>query len=370
MLPAWKTLEHGKRITAANDYDGAVHGCAWSPDSSKALTASSDGTAKVWNAATGELLLTLDGHSMAVRGCAWSPDGSKVLTASDDGTANVWNAATGQKLQSLKRHTISAFNSCAWSPDSSKVLTTSDDKTASVWDAYGQDFTVRAEVYSYGKSSMMFSLQGHTDAVKGCAWSPDGSKLLTASDDRTAKVWDAATGRVLLTLQGHNGAVTGCAWSPDGCSLLTASQDFTARVSYTGLGERLTLTLQVDTPTIGFVRLTEELPPSAVIEKLPLGLYSDCILGCIPPLLLAELHEQTDARSERLLPGGTRSTAVLQDPLMLESLSMGEGLSTMLQDVSMGELLGKPRRDHQLVVGIIDVTARIQVTAAWCAPVT
>jgi WD40 repeat protein len=66
--------------------------------------------------------------------------------------------------------------------------------------------------------------------VNSVAWSPDGKRLATGSSDKTAKVWDAASGQELLTLRGHDGSVTSVAWSPNGKRLATGSYDKTAKV--------------------------------------------------------------------------------------------------------------------------------------------
>jgi WD40 repeat protein len=76
----------------------------------------------------------------------------------------------------------------------------------------------------------MSAFTGHTSAVSGGAWSPDGTHLLTTSWDNTARIWDATTGQPHLTLTGHTSPVTGGAWSPDGTHLLTTSWDNTARI--------------------------------------------------------------------------------------------------------------------------------------------
>ena len=136
-------------------------------------------------------------------------------------------------LRSAARLTLSGHQACvwsiAWSPDGSKLTTASDDRTAKVWEA--------------GTGRELLTLHGHQGKVWGIAWSPDGSKLATASDDHTAKVWEAGTGRELLTLGGHKHPVQSIAWSPDGTKLATASWDKTSKVWEAAAGREL-LTLR------------------------------------------------------------------------------------------------------------------------------
>ena len=78
-----------------------------------------------------------------------------------------------------------------FSPDGTRVLTASEDKTARLWDAAtGQELQV---------------LRGHEDWVHSAVFSPDGARVLTASADNTARLWDAATGQELKVLRGHEG---------------------------------------------------------------------------------------------------------------------------------------------------------------------
>ena len=75
---------------------------SWSPDGSRLLSAGYDGTLRVWDAASGECLLTLRGHEDWVRSCAWSPDGGRLLSGGGDGTLRVWDAASGECLLTLR----------------------------------------------------------------------------------------------------------------------------------------------------------------------------------------------------------------------------------------------------------------------------
>ncbi|WP_272425602.1 nSTAND1 domain-containing NTPase [Polyangium jinanense] len=118
--------------------------------------------------------------------------------------------------------------SAAWSPDGTRIVTVSGDKTAWVWNADGTGKPLR--------------LDGHQDVVYSAAFSPDGTRIVTASLDKTARVWNAdGTGKP-LRLDGHQDRVYSAAWSPDGTRIVTASGDKTARVwNADGTGKPLLL---------------------------------------------------------------------------------------------------------------------------------
>ena len=73
-------------------------------------------------------------------------------------------------------------------------------------------------------------LSGHEDIVTTAAYSPDGTRIVTASRDKTARIWDSGTGAPLGVLSGHSGIVESAAYSPDGTRIVTASADKTARI--------------------------------------------------------------------------------------------------------------------------------------------
>ena len=110
-------------------------------------------------------------------------------------------------LLTLKGHT-GPVNSASFSPDGSRIVTGSQDRTAKVWDAKSG-----AEV---------LTLKGHTGEVASASFSPDGSRHRHREWDKTAKVWDAKSGAEVLTLKGHTGQVYSASFSPDGSRIVTA----------------------------------------------------------------------------------------------------------------------------------------------------
>ncbi|HEX3914079.1 MAG TPA: hypothetical protein VHW71_11260 [Steroidobacteraceae bacterium] len=103
-----------------------------------------------------------------------------------------------------------------YSPDGTRVVSASRDKSIRVWDA-------RTGV-------QLAVITGHSDRVNFAVYSPDGTRILSASRDKTARIWDAGSGAQLAVLAGHSQAVTSAIYSPDGTHVVTASYDKTARI--------------------------------------------------------------------------------------------------------------------------------------------
>src|SRR5262245_48810044 len=106
-----------------------------------------------------------------------------------------------------------AVKSATFSPDGGRIVTRSDDKTARIFDA--------------AAAKEIAVLRGHEGEVNSAAFSPDGSRIVTASDDKTARIWDAASAKEIAVLRGHDGDVWSAAFSPDGRRIVTASSDQT-----------------------------------------------------------------------------------------------------------------------------------------------
>ncbi len=146
-----------------------------SPDGARILTISTNNSAELLDATSGELVASFP-HQDEVFQAEFSSDGARILTASRDKTAKLWDAASGKPIVSFEHP--HGLNHAAFSPDGARILTASGDNTAKLWNA---------------ASGKLISSFDHQDTVPWAGFSPDGTRILTASWDKTAKLWDAAT---------------------------------------------------------------------------------------------------------------------------------------------------------------------------------
>ncbi|WP_052890564.1 WD40 repeat domain-containing serine/threonine protein kinase [Thermogemmatispora carboxidivorans] len=132
--------------------------------------------------------------------------------------------APGRTLLTYRGHSA-GVQSVAWSPDGRRLASGSDDGTVQVWEA------------DTGKQLLTY--RGHSAGVQSVAWSPDGRRLASGSDDGTVQVWEADTGKQLLTYRGHSAPVESVTWSPEGKRLASGSDDKTVQVWEADTGKQL-----------------------------------------------------------------------------------------------------------------------------------
>ncbi len=239
---------------------------AWSPDGRYIASAGQENTAQIWEALTGKLLVNYTGHSAGVTVAVWSPDGKYIASASfPDGIANVWDAMTGQRLLTFREQASTTGHenislSVAWSPDG-KEIASADDRSLMIWNAKTgiTRLTIRGireSQVATGVNSVAWSPDGKKiatangttvqirnaatgavsltytgpDLAGSVAWSPDGKYLASAIGHNTVHVWDAGSGATLLTYRGHTDQVMSVAWSPDGKKIASGSSDGTVQV--------------------------------------------------------------------------------------------------------------------------------------------
>lgn len=188
-------------------YYGEAEAVVFSPDGARIVSANRDGTLMIWDASTGEVLDTLEGHSGQVKACAFSPDGGRIVSASKDNTLKIWDASSGHELHTLDGHKH-FVQACAFSPDGTSIVSGSSDHMIKLWDARtGEE---------------LGNMEGHTDGVIAVAFSPDGTRIVSASKDNTLKLWDAYTDLEMRTKRKFYGYGGIAAFSPYGERIVSA----------------------------------------------------------------------------------------------------------------------------------------------------
>jgi WD40 repeat protein len=203
-----------EKVAEIDAHRGGIYRLQLHPGRRLLISGSRHGSVGLWKWPECESWGLLKAHESPMSGFALSPDGSLLATAGEPGEVKLWSVDSGQMLR-LLRSGLPAVSSLAFSADSQIISAGMADGTTHL-------FTPQREE--------PFILQTNLGGVNAVAFSPDGTMMATAGQDRLINIWDTRTGAMVLQFSGHTRPVLHLEFSSDSALLLSGASDYTTRI--------------------------------------------------------------------------------------------------------------------------------------------
>jgi serine/threonine protein kinase len=201
-------------LSTLDSHGGFVYTVQFSPNGKLLASGGADSRLRLWDADRGTIIATLDGHLRSVTALRFMPNGQILISGSADGTIRFWDLVRRQLLKTIQAHQDKIYD-LALSRDGKTIISCSSDRTLSIVQL---------------ANARHHSIDSAIDRVLALAVSPDGKQVAGGLMDGNIQIWDIATGESLSYWQGHDSAIKSLTFTPQGDRLITASWDRTIKI--------------------------------------------------------------------------------------------------------------------------------------------
>ncbi|UCE39397.1 MAG: WD40 repeat domain-containing protein [Thermoplasmata archaeon] len=226
----------------------------WSPDDSMISATYFDNTTTIFNAQNGSIITKMGAHPkphgtrcdgeqdceieehLPTRSSAWSPDGKYLATGGDNRLIIIYASINWSVVKILEGHEQSVLT-LEWSPGGTMIASGSGTDKVAIHNEDKKENIVK--IWDFSTGLVIAELEGHQDGVMNVKWSPNGSQIASASDDKKIMLWSTSDWTRTMTLDDHVLGVLDVDWSPNGTFLVSGSRDYKVRLWDAQTGESI-----------------------------------------------------------------------------------------------------------------------------------